>query len=104
MTYDFRFHPEAEAEFIADVEWYDEREEDLGARFENAVRAAIDAAVRSPDSWPVWPGWTGQPVVRSTGVDSFPYRVAYIVDDESLTIVAVAHSKRRPGYWRERAY
>lgn len=42
------------------------------------------------------------PVVRSKGVNGFPYRVVYFVADELLTIVAVAHAKRRPGYWRER--
>jgi toxin ParE1/3/4 len=43
-----------------------------------------------------------QPAVRSKGVNGFPYRVVYFVTEELLTIVAVAHSKRRPGYWRER--
>jgi hypothetical protein len=35
-------------------------------------------------------------------VTGFPYRIVYFVKDEVLTIVAVAHAKRRPGYWRER--
>ena len=74
----------------------------VGERFEVAVRAAIDAAVDSPESWAVWPGWEGQPVVRSKGVSDFPYRVVYFVQVDVLMIVAVAHAKRRPGYWRER--
>lgn len=44
MTFGFAFHPEARAEFIANVDWYDEREAGIGARFEAAVRAAIDEA------------------------------------------------------------
>lgn len=103
MTLGFDFHPEARAEFLADVDWYDEREAGVGERFEVAVRAAIEAAVDSPDSWEVWPGWDRhQPLVRSKGVSDFPYRVVYFVRDGQLTIVAVAHAKRRPGYWRER--
>ena len=102
MTLGIDFHPEARAEFFADVDWYDEREVGIGERFEVAVRAAIDSAVDSPESWAVWPGWQGEPVVRSTGVSGFPYRVVYFVHDELLTIVAVAHAKRRPGYWLER--
>ena len=62
MTLAFNFHPEARAEFFADVDWYDEREFGLGARFEVAVREAIDAAVDSPESWAVWPGWARQPI------------------------------------------
>ncbi|MGI8521886.1 MAG: type II toxin-antitoxin system RelE/ParE family toxin [Nocardioidaceae bacterium] len=102
MTFAFDFHPEARAEFVADVDWYDEREDGVGARFEVAVREAIDAAVDSPESWAVWPGWDREPMVRSKGVGGFPYRVVYFVDDDLLTIVAIAHAKRRPGYWRER--
>lgn len=102
MSLGFDFHPEARAEFVSDIEWYDAREAGVGERFEVAVRGAIDAAVDSSDSWAVWRDWDRQPVVRSKGVSGFPYRVVYFVDDDILRIVAVAHSKRRPGYWRER--
>ena len=50
----------------------------------------------------MWPGWDREPVVRSKGVNDFPYRVVYFVEGDLLTIVAVAHAKRRPGYWRDR--
>ena len=102
MTLGFEFHPEARAELFADVDWYGEREFELGERFEVAVRAAVDAAVESPESAVVWPGWDRVPLVRSKGVSDFPYRVVYFVRDDLLMIVAVAHAKRRPGYWRER--
>lgn len=102
MSLGFDFHPEARAEFVADVDLYDAREVGVGSGSEVAVRGAIDAAVDSPESWAVRHGWDRQPVVRSKGVNGFPYRVMYFVADELLTIVAVAHAKRRPGYWRER--
>lgn len=102
MTLGFDFHPEARAEFVADIDWYDEREFGVGARFEVAVRGAIDAAVDSPESWSKWTDWNREPVVRSKGVNDFPYRVVYFVEGDLLRIVAVAHAKRRPGYWRDR--
>ncbi|WP_109506870.1 type II toxin-antitoxin system RelE/ParE family toxin [Nocardioides speluncae] len=102
MSSGFDFHPEARAEFVADVDWYDEREFGVGARFELAVREAIDAAIDAPKSWPVWPGWDREPVVRSKGVRDFPYRIIYFIDGDLLTVVATAHTKRRPGYWRDR--
>lgn len=102
MTRAFEFHPEARAEFFADVDWYDEREFGVGARFETAVREAIDASVDSPESWAVWPGWEREPTVRSKGVSGFPYRVVFFLAGEKLAIVAIAHAKRRPGYWRDR--
>lgn len=102
MILGFSFHPEARAEFVADVDWYDGRETGLGQRFEEAVRSAIGDAGESPEAWPQWPGWLREPVVRSKGVSGFPYRIVYLVLHEHLTVVAVAHEKRRPGYWRER--
>ena len=102
MTFVLSFHPEARAELFADVEWYDDREFGLGGRFEGAVRMAVDAAARSPDSWAVWPGWDRMPLVRSKAVGGFPYRVVYFVHNGHLMIAAVAHTKRWPGYWRER--
>ena len=102
MTLAFDFHPEARAEFVADADWYDERDAGVGARFVAAVREAVDAAVGSPESWAIYPRWDRQPVVRSKGVSGFPYRLVYFVADDLITIVAVAHTKRRPGYWQDR--
>lgn len=53
---DFGFHPEAQAEFVADVEWFEGRESGLGERFDGAVRSAIQDAVLSPEAWPKWQG------------------------------------------------
>jgi hypothetical protein len=102
MTLGFDFHPEARAELVADIDWYDAREYGVGERFEVAVREAVDAVVESPESWANWPGWDREPVVRSKGVNDFPYRVVFFVHGDLLTVVAVAHAKRRPGYWRDR--
>ena len=32
----------------------------------------------------------------------FPYRLIYWTDGESSVVLAIAHSKRCTGYWRER--
>lgn len=39
------------------------------------------------------------PITRRQRV---PYRVVYFVRGELLTLLAVVHGKRRPGYWRDR--
>ena len=33
---------------------------------------------------------------------AFPYAVIYVEKPDSVWIVAVMHTKRQPGYWRER--
>lgn len=102
MSLGFDFHPEARAEFFAEVDWYDAREAGLGTRFEGAVRSAIDDACDSPEAWPAWSDWGRKPLIRSKGVNEFPYRLVYYVPGDKLVVVALAHSKRRPGYWRAR--
>jgi hypothetical protein len=32
----------------------------------------------------------------------FPFSVVYHVVDDLIRIVAIAHAKRKPGYWRTR--
>lgn len=102
MISSFDFHPEAQAEFASDVDWYDDREWGVGGRFADAVRSEISAVIEAPAAWPAWPGWHRDPVVRSKGIGGFPYRLVYFTDGETLHIIAVAHTKRRPGYWRAR--
>lgn len=102
MTLDVRFHPEALAELRANVAWYEDRGAGLGDRFEAAVDKVIDTAVEWPESGAIWPGWDSIPVVRSRRVAGFPYRLVYLVQPAELVVLALAHDKRLPGYWRDR--
>jgi hypothetical protein len=67
MTLAFAFHPEAQAELIADVGWYDDRDLGVGGRFADAVRAAIESAIDDPAAWAILPGWDREAVVRFGG-------------------------------------
>jgi hypothetical protein len=40
--------------------------------------------------------------VRVRTVARFPYRIYYRARETEILIVAVAHRRRRPGFWRER--
>jgi toxin ParE1/3/4 len=35
-------------------------------------------------------------------IPRFPYLVIFLEADAAIQLVAVAHGKRRPGYWRKR--
>ena len=35
-------------------------------------------------------------------VEGFPYELIYEIHDDTAVIIAVAHSSRQPGYWRDR--
>ena len=40
--------------------------------------------------------------LRSKMLNHFPYNILYAVEHDLILIVAVAHQKRRPRYWRAR--
>lgn len=103
MTRDVRYHPEALAELRADVAWYEGRDTELGDCLEAAVDDVIKTILEWPDSGAIWPGWNSIPVARSRRVTGFPYRLVYVSQASELVVIALAHDKRLPGYWRERA-
>lgn len=74
----------------------------LGDRFEAALDDLVYTVLEWPESGAVWPGWDSIPVVRSRRVVGFPYRLVYLVQSTELVVVALAHEKRKPGYWRDR--
>lgn len=102
MTLEVRYHPEALAELRAEVNWYEARGAGLGNRFEAAADEMVDTVLEWPESGAIWPGWESIPAVRSRRVAGFPFRLVYLVQSSELVVVAFAHDKRLPGYWRER--
>ncbi|MHB9003921.1 MAG: type II toxin-antitoxin system RelE/ParE family toxin [Coriobacteriia bacterium] len=42
------------------------------------------------------------PDIRKLVLAKFPYSLIYEIDGDVVLILAVAHQRRRPHYWRER--
>lgn len=74
-------HPEAEAEFEAATEFYNEREEGLGDDLYDEVFATIDRIIEFPNSWPRYSYRT-----RRCLCNRFPYSVIYRNTDTEVTI------------------
>lgn len=102
MTLDVRWHPTALDEFAANVDWYAARRDGLGDQFQAEVLRAVTGIADMTEAWPVWPHWDRKPTVRSKRVAGFPHRVVYFATEDTATIVAIAHARRRPGYWQDR--
>jgi plasmid stabilization system protein ParE len=93
----YAFHPEAEAEFVEAIEYYEAREIGLGLDFAAEVHAAIQRATTFPTAWQV----VSQDVRRAL-VRRFPYGILYAIDAETILIVAVMNLHRAPNYWANR--
>jgi toxin ParE1/3/4 len=94
---DVRLFPEAEAEVIASERWYSQRSPSAAVAFIAEVDAALVRIGEGPDTWPRYRRGTRRFVLRR-----FPFSVVYRIEDEVVYVVAVAHAKQRPEYWRRR--
>ena len=88
----------AREEFAAAVRWYEQQRSGLGADFFDCVAAATSLIRTHPHLGTLDP----ETRTRRVLVHRFPFQVVYLVSDDEITIVAVAHTKRRPGYWIDR--
>ncbi|RNI21684.1 type II toxin-antitoxin system RelE/ParE family toxin [Flexivirga caeni] len=98
----WRDHPAARAELRDAAIWYDDRDTGLGDRLLATARAEVSFIQSWPDAAPLYSGRRRVPVIRRKSVETFPYGIIYFVRDNEVIVVAYAHEKRRPGYWRKR--
>jgi len=91
------FLPEAEKEFREAARYYENEAPGVGLAFIIEVRKAVDAIAARPLSYPKVIG-----SIRKHVLNHFPYNLLYSVEADMILVVAVAHQKRRPTYWRRR--
>jgi plasmid stabilization system protein ParE len=93
----YRFHPEAEAEADAAFEYYWDDNPTAALSFDAELRAAYARLSGTPHICP--PYLHG---ARRILLERFPFFVVFRERLHDIQIVAVAHAKRRPGYWAKR--
>lgn len=94
----YTFHPDADAELEEAALFYESRMAGLGRSFAAEVERTIALLREYPDA-----GSAVGPKRRRVLVARFPYSIVYRQDSDAIVIVAVAHQRRRPGYWRRRS-
>lgn len=98
------FHPEAAREVEAIVDWYDDQRAGLGARFFAQLQHDLQLIRENPRVSPLWPGARARALdVRRFLMERFPFALPYIVREELVVVLAIAHVRRHPEYWLERA-
>lgn len=94
-----RLRERARREFRDAIEWYRERNADVAVRFASEVRQTLKHLEQFPDAGGFVPV-VRDPDVRQLPVHNFPYRVIFVRLKTHITVLAVAHHRRRPGYWK----
>jgi len=93
---------EASAEVEEAAFWYESQRSGLGLAFLAAVDRTVEQIAAWPGAGTSVPGVSAELAVRQLPVLRFPYRVVYVVRSQAVWVLAVAHVRRRPGYWRSR--
>jgi toxin ParE1/3/4 len=92
-----RFHEAADEELSEAVAYYDGKAAGLGDRFLAEVKAATRYIEKYPEIAPII-----EEAVRAKVLVKFPYSLMYVVEEQELYILAVAHQSKRPAYWADR--
>ena len=91
-----RFVRAAESELFGSADRYNEERAGRGDDFLRVARAAVEEIAEAPERWPCGPH------ARKSVLGCFPFTIHYRFDVREIVSMAVAHQKRRPGYWSRR--
>lgn len=91
------WHEDAAQELRTEIEWLDAQSQGLGARLRNSIRSALATLDELPH--------LGSP--RTDGcrrflLPDFPFDLVYLEEHDKIIVLALAHHRRRPGYWKTR--
>ena len=89
---------EAADELEEAIRYYETKSPGVGLNFATKVSEAFDRIERNPQLYP----FHKETSVQKCFVRRFPYTVFYMELDEHIVVIAVAHQKRRPDYWKFR--
>lgn len=91
------FHPDADAEINEAARYYESRSQGLGRELLDEIERALRLIARNPEACQrIAKRARRRPLWR------FPYNLIYAVYPDRIRVVACAHQKRRPFYWRKR--
>jgi toxin ParE1/3/4 len=92
-----RIHSEAQREIADAFDRYFAANREVAARFLDEIESSIKKVVADPSLYPIF----GKKARRRV-LARFPYSVIFQDKGDVILVVAVAHAKRRPGYWAKR--
>lgn len=94
---DVRFFRAAEVEYWKAFAWYVDQSPRAAEGFQEEVAEALKRIGRSPSQFPAY-----DEVHRFYKLHRYPYLLYYRSDVLGVAVVAVAHERRKPGYWKKR--
>jgi toxin ParE1/3/4 len=91
-------HSAADAELLEAMDWYDDKQEGLGLELMVELKRALVKIENDPGIGARY----RNTAFRFFRIERFPYLIYYEELPDTLWVVAIAHQRRRAGYWRRR--
>ncbi|MCL1471803.1 type II toxin-antitoxin system RelE/ParE family toxin [Argonema antarcticum] len=91
MNYKLQIQPEAELDLTEAYRWYEERSQGLGSEFLTAVDSYLFLIQSNPLAYPVVYEQAHRALLRK-----FPYGIFYLIEDDTIVVIACFHAKRDP--------
>jgi toxin ParE1/3/4 len=101
VTKPVRLDEVAEQEVLDAKRWYENERAGLSDELLADLAATLESVERHPNASPRVEG-VGEACVRSARLRRFPYRVVYMELPDRWRVVAFAHVRRHPDYWKGR--
>ena len=95
---EIRFHPEAQDDYQNAFLWYQARSPQVAVRLEAEIQGTLGDAAKQSGMFPELDGT--HPFFLT--LRRFPFSVVFRSKPGHVVVLAVAHSRRKPGYWQER--
>jgi hypothetical protein len=97
LALNLSYHNLAEVEIDSSLTWYEERSRQAFDQFRIRLTSALNSIPKFPERFPCIYG-----EFRSARVKKFPYKVIFRIEQDQLFVIALAHDKRDPDYWKDR--
>ena len=89
--------PEAEDDLEDAALWYEGHRRGLGGQFLDEIERAIALIEENPKIYPRVHGEIYRAVIRQ-----FPFGIFYLLERETVVVVAIYHANRDPAAWKNR--
>jgi plasmid stabilization system protein ParE len=91
------FRPAAERDIDEARGWYRVRSSEVETSFVDAISATLEIVVAHPLAFPQI-----ERGIRRARISTFPYVVYYLPKGDTIRVLAVVHTARRPDTWKRR--
>lgn len=95
-------HENAKAEINDLVDWYGDRNLEAAERLAQLFEEAVRQIASDPGQFPLMEMWRNPGNVRRARLKGYPVFIGYQILADDVFIFTVAHTSRRPSYWRSR--